>query len=63
MKKIVDPYFFSYPNYSPVIVRLSLLTMTNPIQLCDVLYLCVLRWLMKPILACIRLYEVQGELL
>ena len=42
-------------------VRLSLLTMTNPNQLCDVLLLCVLRWLMRPILALNCLLQIEQE--
>ena len=42
------------------LVRLSLLTMTNPNQLCDVL-LCVLRWLMRPILALNCLLQIEQE--
>ena len=47
-----------FPEY---IVRLSLLTMTNPNQLCDVLLLCVLRWLMRPILALNCLLQIEQE--
>ena len=44
-------------------VRLSLLTMTNPNQLCDVLlfHLCFLRWLMRPILALNCLLQIEQE--
>ena len=44
-------------------VRLSLLTMTNPILINCVMcyYLCVLRWLMKPILALNCLLQIEQE--
>ena len=42
-------------------VRLSLLTMTNPNQLCHVIILCVLRWLMRPILALNCLLQIEQE--
>ena len=43
------------------LVRLSLLTMTNPNQLCDVLLFCLLRWLMRPILALNLLLQIEQE--
>ena len=49
----------------PSFVCLSLLTMTKPNQLCDVLlfvcYLCVLRWLTRPILALNCLLQIEQE--
>ena len=41
-------------------VRLSLLTMTNSNQLCEVL-LFVLRWLMRPSLALNCLFQIEQE--
>ena len=46
---------------SSMVVRLSLLTMTYPNQLCDVLLLCVLRWLMRPILTLNCLLQIEQE--
>ena len=53
------PGLFSYFSFT-LFVRLSLLTMTNHNQLCDVL-LCVLRWLMRPILALNYLLQIEQE--
>ena len=43
------------------IVGLSLLTMTNPNQMREVLLFCVLRWLMRPILALNCLLQIEQE--
>ena len=40
-------------------VRLSLLTLTNPNQMRGVVYLCVLRWLMRPALNCLLQTEQE----
>ena len=50
-----------HSNSDLYVVRLSLLTMTNPNQLCDVYYLCVLRWLMRPVLALNCLLQIEQE--
>ena len=42
-------------------VHLSLLTMTNPNQHVMCYYLCVLRWLMRPILALNCLLQIEQE--
>ena len=42
-------------------VRLSLLTMTNPNQLCELLLFVVLRWLMRPILALNCILKIEQE--
>ena len=44
-----------------VLVRLSLLTMTNLINCVMYYYLCVLRWLMRPILALNCLLQIKRE--
>ena len=65
--KGIKHYFFNFKInvYSGLfslnrLVRLSLLTMTNPNQLCDVL-LFVCRWLIRPILALNCLLQIEQE--
>ena len=56
-----QPNTVYHPIYYTMIVRLSLLTMTNRDQMRELLLLCVLKWLMRPILALKCLLKMEQE--